>query len=303
MRVENVPTRRVPLADGTYADLPEAMVERLQKRSPPPPVTSDRRRAPPGPRGNTSSRRIGQVLEGLWVLLFGCGSIGGWIGWLLAQLGFNIHAIDNDLVEEANLGSRTPYSGACVNAPKPVALQYTIQQHKLGVQVVPYRRRSSDFADQDIVAMASQTHVVVPAIDDPDELFRLDRLLYGSGVPCVYAAFHNRGISGHVIHTTPQTACFACSMGIREPGQLRTLHAEPAHPASIRRIADMAALIVQGLCMPEGDEVRRMLPWDRNIIFLENSVSDSGSPERSWAVHAMAADRDPECPTCGGERR
>jgi hypothetical protein len=118
-----------------------------------------------------------------------------------------------------------------------------------------------------------------------------------------YPAFHNRGVSGHVIYTTLQTACFACSIGARDAAQLRTLHAEPAHPSSIWRIADLAALAVQGLCAPDGDEVRQMLSWDRNIIFINNSISGTGSLERSWTVQTMTADRAPGCLTCNRERR
>jgi hypothetical protein len=175
----------------------------------------------------------------------------------------------------------------------------------LSVNVTAYRRRTEDFTDRELQAIAGGCDVAVAAFDDPMELLRFNRLLYGM-VPVVYPAFHHGGRSGHVIWTRPrEVACFSCAMGIQDPEQLRTLHQEAAFPMDIQRVAQTGARVALWLCARGNEELTGLLDPRRNILYMDNRPN--GSAARSLAVSLLASDRNPSCPICGsldnGERR
>jgi molybdopterin/thiamine biosynthesis adenylyltransferase len=231
------------------------------------------------------------------VLVIGGGSVGSHVAYGLAQLNYRLVVMDGELVEPSNIeGGRSAFLPETIGMHKPTALAHTLRRLGLEVEIVTLCRKTQDFTDQEIRALAAQSSAVLASFDEPEQLLRINRLLY-SLCPVVYPFFHQGARSGTVVGTAPgRSPCFACSMGIRAPDQLRTLHAEPGFPPDIRRLADMAVRVISWLCAEQGSEAAELLDPSRNIIFLENRPS--GSAQRALAVRLLEADRNPECDVC-----
>jgi molybdopterin/thiamine biosynthesis adenylyltransferase len=288
--------RRIRLADDRFLPVGRAA-------SSPPAVWEAADLAPrhlddsrPAPTVRAASRVQGRVRSGTQVTLIGCGSVGSYTGLNLAMMNCDVMAIDKDVVEVSNIeAGRTAYAVRTVGIPKVMALVETVKDRGGTAKVLPLPRAVESFSDEEIRALAQQSHVVVAAFDDPEQLRRLNELAYPF-CSVVYPGFHAGARSGHVIWTKPGVACFLCSLGIASPRELETLHAEPALPLDIQRISEAAARVALWLVAPPRSEGASLLDPDRNIIFLDNRPS--GSAERALSARLLAADPDPSCPVC-----
>ena len=274
------------------------------RRPPSPPQPAFGQAAPPTPAIMPEQQEAGMPTDrrspagrGL-VTVIGAGSVGSNSAMSLAQMGYNLVVADGDRVSESNLeGGRSAFLPETLGMYKASALEHTFLRTGITVQVTTFRRMIQGFTDPELRALGGQSDAVLASFDEPEQLFRLNGLLY-EVCPVVYPGFHQGARTGHVITTIPGvTACLRCSMGIRSADQLRTLHAEPGFPPDIRRVADTAVRVISWLCAERGSETDRLLDPARNIIYLDNRPS--GSPDRSLSVQLLPADRQPDCAVCG----
>jgi len=249
-------------------------------------------------RQSQASRARGLVGPGKRVLLLGCGSVGSHTGLLLAEMGFNLTAVDRDNVERSNIeAGRTAFPPGTLGMPKAMAMAQTAREKGLDVDVLPFRRGLETLSDDEIRALAHNADIIVAAFDDGPQLVRLNSIVY-SRSRVVYPAFHSGARTGHVIWTRPwDVPCFRCALGIGAGTEIETLHGESAFPLDIKRISETAARVAIWLAAPARSESNDLLDPDRNIIFLDNRPS--GTADRALAVHLLQADRDPACPICG----
>ena len=292
--------RRIRLADGSYVKLPWGrMRTRTRRERAGSRVEAGQWPVGPGSAGSvdTSSRLLGRPPQGTRVVLAGCGSVGSHTGHALAQMGSDIVAIDKDTVEPSNVeGGRTAYPPETCGMSKVMAFEYSVRRSRSPVTVFPICRDLEDFTDTEVRALAADANVVVASFDDPEQLLRLNGLVY-SECPAVYPAFHPRAQSSHVVWTRPdEVPCFRCSVGVRSAAELRTHHGEPAFPGDIRRTSELAARVALWLCASEGEELSGLLHPHNNILFMHNRPS--ASAEEALAVRFLAADRQPDCQVC-----
>jgi hypothetical protein len=213
-------------------------------------------------------------------------------------MGFNLTAVDRDVVERSNIeASRTAFRPSTLGMPKVMAMAQTARENGLKVEVLPLRRGLEAFSDDEIRALAHDADVIVAAFDDGPQLVRLNRIVYSQS-RVVYPAFHSGARTGHVIWTRPRDVpCFCCALGIETGAEIETLHGESAFPLDVQRVSDAAARVALWLAAPARSENSDLLDPDRNIIFLDNRPS--GTAHRALAVHLLQADSDPACPVCG----
>jgi len=231
------------------------------------------------------------------VTLLGAGSVGSHVGLLLAEMGYGLIAIDQDIVEATNIkAGRTRYTSEMVGTSKAHALARTVKQGGLTVGVHPFHRNIDSFSDDELLALTQGSVAIVAAFDDPGQLVRLNALVYATCV-VVYPAFHAGGRSAHVVFTIPGGPCFECALGIASSGDLNTLHGERALPLDIQQLSQITVRVVLALTNPGVRELDGLLDPNRNIIFINNRPF--GAEGGELVSSQLEVEPNPHCPVCG----
>lgn len=288
--------RRIRLPSGRYVDAPP-------RRSRPQGPSADGARLEAHPHAPTAlwpqdehSRAIGRASPGTMVTLLGAGSVGGYAGLNLARLGYDIAVVDQDVLKPSNIeAGRSPYPRKMLGMSKAHAFAAMVREAELGVLVHPFFRSLESFSDAELQALCLGSAAVMASLDDRVQQFRLNRLTYPD-CQVVYPAFHAGARTAHVLFTAPGTACFQCALGVRSPGQLTTLHGEPAMPLDIQQLSQLAARVVLALTSPGVPELDGLLDPTRNILFINNRPFGPRGGE--LVSSQLDAEPDPRCPVC-----
>ena len=258
------------------ADLDEAAARRL------------RRGRPLGPAPKQS------------VLVEGVGRLGAHTATSLARMGIHLKVADRDVVESKNLDlANTPFRPKDIGLPKALALKNYLAEMAPGVPVEAYQADLLLIPDQDLIALARSTGIVLGLIDDGEALFRINDLLYDYR-PVVYAAGHRGARTGDVLVTRPGHACLRCLLGIDSPREIQTLAGEATHGLDILTISLLCARVTLALLGDRrlGNPREVFDPDQANFLFLENRRAP-GNPG-NLPPRSLRIERRPHCPVCGG---
>ena len=234
------------------------------------------------------------------VLVGGAGRLGAYTATLLARMGIPLKVADRDVVESKNLAmSSTPFRPKNVGLPKALALKNYLAEVAPGVPVEAFQADLLLIPDQDLIALALSTGLVLGLVDDGEALSRINDLLYDYR-PVVYAAGHRGARTGDVLVSLPGHACLRCILGIDSPNQIQTLDGEPTHGLDILSIAHLCAKVVLALLGDRrlGNPREVFDPDQANFLFLENRLAP-GNPG-NLPPRSLRIERRPHCPVCGG---
>ena len=237
-------------------------------------------------------------LRGREIIIFGAGSVGGYLAWTLGVAQLKIHLFDNKKVEVKHTRSgRTIYSTDQIGQFKVNAAQAKIEHNFTGTSVVPAAYQVAEIPDGELIRRFQKVAIVMLVIDDPGQIARINRLAY-QYVSIVQAGIHRQGASGHVAFTIPgQTPCLACTLGLTSPRDIHRLDSEPAAGIDISLVSQHAARIALLLMYSRitGQPVTRWRP-DRNLIYVSNTREDL-TPDGPGII-LEGSRRRPACPVC-----
>jgi molybdopterin/thiamine biosynthesis adenylyltransferase len=242
------------------------------------------------------------ALEGLAVLIIGCGAIGGYVASMLAAAAaLTIFIIDFDVVDYRHTqGARTIFEARHVRRKKVYAAKEKLERQYPLSRIVPYPYDVLQLPDIVLTQLARKADVVIDAIDAGAGMLRINDLLYPI-VEVLHAGVHPEAASGHVILTSPfATPCLRCCMDIDSADGVHTLDAEPALGSDIRAIANHTVTIALELMHARvtGRPIER---WDvsRNIFYIANRQGRH-SPDGPGVILQQGHKRH-GCPVCGAD--
>jgi molybdopterin/thiamine biosynthesis adenylyltransferase len=215
-------------------------------------------------------------------------------------MGIPLKVADRDVVESKNLDvTNTPFRPKDVGLPKALALKNYLAEVAPGVPVEAFQADLLLIPDQDLIALARSTGLVLGLIDDGEALFRINDLLHDYR-PVIYAAGHHGARTGDVLVSRPGHACLRCLLNIDSPNQIQTLDGEPTHGLDILSIAHLCAKVVLALLGDRrlGNPREVFDPDQANFLFLENRLAP-GNPG-NLPPRSLRIERRPQCPVCGG---
>jgi molybdopterin/thiamine biosynthesis adenylyltransferase len=234
------------------------------------------------------------------VLVEGAGRLGAHTATLLARMGVPLKVVDRDVVEARNLDmNSTPFRPKDVGLPKALALKGYLAEMAPGVPVEAFQADLLLMPDEDLLALARSTGIVLGLIDNGQVLFKTNSLCYDYR-PVIYAAGHHGARTGDVLLTRPGHACLRCLLNIDSPDQIQTLDGEPTHGLDILSIAHLCAKVVLALLGDHrlGNPREVFDPDQANFLFLENRLAP-GNPG-NLPPRSLRIERRPQCPVCGG---
>jgi molybdopterin/thiamine biosynthesis adenylyltransferase len=240
-----------------------------------------------------------QCLSGCEIIIFGAGSVGSYLAPFVTVADLILHVVDFKRVEDKHLiEGRTTYTAEDLGQFKVEALKRRIEADHPGTQVRSYPCNVAQFTDADLTAMFRRCLIAILAIDDPEQIIRIGDLAYPL-VQQLQAAMHARGHSSHIIISMPHvTPCLRCTLGIRNPHDIRRLDRERAHSLDIVNLAQNAATFALDLACSKvtGQRITR---WDvsKNRIYITTRRDSTVSPDGP-GLYFERAQRRPWCPVC-----
>lgn len=144
------------------------------------------------------------------IVLLGLGGGGSNILTLLEGLGpQSVTIVDQDVVEESNLGRQLLYREADVGRPKSEVAAEALRQMNSGIAVTALQRRIESVGD--ITELIEGADLVITAIDEPPFVAQriVNKAIVTVGIPCVFGA--SQVTRGRVFTVVPGvTGCFDC---------------------------------------------------------------------------------------------
>jgi len=239
------------------------------------------------------------LLAGRRVLVFGAGAVGSHeVESLASAADLIFDVVDHDVVDPKHTrGGRTAYDVSHIGMYKVDALKAKIERDHPESIVNKHVRNIMDFTDMELIELARKADVVLNAADDGKAMFRINALLYPF-IEILYVAMHQRAASGHIIITFPYASpCLCCSLGVRYPEDIQTLHGEPGPSLDIQLIAKHGATFALEIIYSKvtGKQIER---WDitKNIIYFANR-RERLSPDGPGVI-LQKARKLPGCPIC-----
>ena len=233
-------------------------------------------------------------------LVCGAGRLGAHTATSLARMGVPLEVVDRDVVEARNLDvNNTPFRPKDIGLPKALALRNCLAEVAPGVPVEAYQADLLLIPDEDLIALARSSGIVLGLIDDGEAILRLNDSLYDYR-PVVYAAGHRGARTGDVLVTRPGHACLRCLLGIDSSHEIQTLAGEATHGLDILTISLLCTRVTLALLGDRrlGNPREVFDPDQANFLFLENRRA-SGNPG-NLPPRSLRIERRPHCPVCGG---
>jgi hypothetical protein len=217
-----------------------------------------------------------RYLGGQKIIIFGAGSVGGYILWNLATAQLKVHLFDSKKVEFKHTQSgRTIYNSTHVGKLKVHAAKEIIENNFIGTKVLPSASSVAEIPDTQLIEYFKDSVLVVLVIDAPRQIERINRLAYNH-ISIVQAGVHRQGKSGHVAFTIKdRTPCLACTLGISSHHDIHRLDSEPAAGIDISIISQQTARVAMELMQSRitGKPITRWKP-DQNFIYISNTRQD-----------------------------
>ncbi|MFC1605113.1 ThiF family adenylyltransferase [Planctomycetota bacterium] len=237
-------------------------------------------------------------LKGYEIVQFGVGSGGGYLLRALgpAQLVCNI--IDPGEVEAKHTsGARTIYTHHEIGMSKVEAARYLLERDFPGTKVNPLPFDVAEIPNHALKNLLSPAIIVIIAIDDPEQILRINDIGYGL-TEIIQVASHRNADSGHIAISIPYvTACLRCTLDISESRQIRRLDSEPAASIDIMTISQMAAKIALEIMYAKATG-RMIQQWDplKNLVYIANKRQEL-SPDGPGLIWEQSHKRS-NCPIC-----
>ena len=236
-------------------------------------------------------------LRALEIIGFGAGSVGGHLNWALAPAQVRIHLFDSGRVKPKHTQSaRTIYDASQIGQFKVHAAKEKIESSFIGTTIIPVAANVAELPDTDLIQRFRQAAIVLVAIDDADQIVRINRLCYPI-TEMVQCGVHRQGRSSHIAFSIPQqTPCLACTLGITSPRDIHRLDSEPAAGIDISIAAQLTARITMDLLHRKvtGKPIHR---WNvgKNLLYISNSqqVTPDGP-----GIHYESGSRRADCVIC-----
>jgi len=241
-----------------------------------------------------------RVVKGYETVQFGAGSGGGYLlrALGLAELVHNL--IDPKEVEvKHTIGARTIYTEREIGMLKVDAARYLIERDFPGTKVNPLPYDVAEIPDHTLKNLLSRVLLAIIAIDDPEQILRINDLGYGL-TEIIQVACHRKAESGHVAISIPHvTACLRCTLDISEDRQIRRLDSESASSIDIMTISHLGAKVALELMIAKATG-RPIQQWDstKNLLYIANTrqtLSPNG-PKLTWEE----THKRKNCPICNG---
>jgi hypothetical protein len=266
-------------------------------------------------------------LAGRSALIVGAGSVGSYLGEVLARSGVgSFTLIDPDEVEPANLG-RSAYRLSDIGLPKVRALADLILSVNPEARVDGYEARLDDLDADDLGSAVADADVVLAATDDNEAQERLGHFAYWTGRPAVFPGLYRGAAGGEVIVAVDGTPCWACSTGgarsaLAEGGDsphpetdygTGRLIAEPGLLVDIHHVASAAAKIALGL-LHDADDPAAAARFAAGMLASRQTYAAFANEPGFWifkdvlretpAQYAfqslwLTTTSRPDCPVCG----
>ena len=249
------------------------------------------------PNYATDAFDIGR-LRGYEVLQFGAGSGGGYIAKILAPAELIFTVIDPQKVDAKHtLGGRTIYTHHEIGLLKVEAFKKILERDYLGTKVNPLPFDVAEIPEHALKNLMAGPVIVIIAIDDPDQILRINDIGYGL-TEMIQVANHRNADSGHIAISIPYvTACLRCTLDISESRQIRRLDSEPAASIDIMTVSQMAAKIALEIMYAKVTG-RMIQQWDpsKNLLYIANKRQEL-SPDGPGLIWEKSQKRS-NCPIC-----
>lgn len=238
---------------------------------------------------------VAQSLYPLTVMVLGCGAVGSWVTWLLAQMGVaRFVLLDTDDLEPANLCRHVAVEFVGLN--KALAVAKTLEA-RLPVEEV--RVITTDLSGADPAAIRGLLRgvdVVVLATGNSSVQYPFLRASLEVGIPTFSPGMMPTGhpLLGDLVMTPAHyrgAACFEC-LHPAGPEQTEDLPAQEGLAAEVMRLAAETALAIVDTLVPASrghDWLQEQYHQGRNYLLLARTPPSTA---------LVRTHRQDSCPTC-----
>lgn len=237
-------------------------------------------------------------LKGYEIFQCGAGSGGSHIARGLGPAQLNYNIIDPKEVEAKHTsGGRTIYTCHEIGQLKVEAFRYLLERDFPGTKVNTLPFDVAGIPDHELKNLLSRALVAIVAIDDPEQILRINDIGYNI-TEIIQVANHRNADSGHIAISIPYvTACLRCTLDISKDRQIRRLDSEPASSIDVLTTSQMAAKIALEIMYAKvtGRDIQK---WDpsKNLLYIANTrqqLSPDG-PGLMWDTTQKRSN----CPIC-----
>jgi len=262
------------------------------------------------------------------VLLVGLGSVGSYLGELLARSGIGqLTLVDPESVEAVNL-SRTAYEVGDIGKPKVDALARRLLNINPAIQLNRYAADLTDLSLEEVGRLVTGADLVIAATDDLEAQRALNRFAYARGKPAVFVGIWAAANGGEVIYVLPEiTSCYLCATrsraalgeaAPREDYGTGRLVGEVALAADIQHISSTAEKVALSLLLWKDstdsklkDFIRVPASRGKNFIAFANvpnfwvfpKLMSNALGQYAYQSIWLTVEKQPECEVCGSTRR
>ncbi len=224
-------------------------------------------------------------LKAARVLIVGLGGLGSPAALYLAAAGVGtLGIVDSDAISLSNLQRQVLYGESQIGTPKTAAAQERLIDLNSSVRIEAHRLR---FAGHDARRLAADYDVLVDGTDNLETRYLINDVALDFGIPYAYGAvFQLEGQAA--LLCVPGAPCYRCLFPAPPPpGAVR-----PAEETGILGVVPGVIGLVQATLVIRW--VTSYAPSTPNSLVVYDA--------RRIELVSIAADPDPDCPSCGAKR-